>query len=368
MRILSVAHADPAIASAQTAVDLDGTTVSLAIAQMAQPDFDHRRFANSDHVLVRIDAFSCNYRDKSLIVETASKSSTSEWSVPNHFGSEFAGTVVACGASVMRWKVGDRVMPDADYPGSGVPGVASGIVTNCASSGWVRVPERRLASIPACMTTDVAASFSLGAQTAASMVRRAEIKPGERVIVTSARSNTSLFLITALNRLGAKVVGLSTGAWSKAERQFVAPCRITNVSSLADEYRDSSKTKFDVVLDPFYDLNLAQSVRLLRMGGRYVTCGMQNQHKLFRDSAELGKSEFSAAMYEVIVQNLTLIGNCIGTSGDLQVALDEYDPNFPRVPVDSIFSPDEGMEFMNRTFNSRERFGKVIMYYSLGLM
>ncbi|PPH25531.1 quinone oxidoreductase family protein [Rathayibacter toxicus] len=303
-------------------IDLEGTTIPLSIRPAQRPTFDERRLAHADQVLVRVDAFSCNYRDKSLIVDAALRLEAEESLAPAHFGSEFVGRVVACGASVTRWRAGDRVMPDAAYPGLGGTNSPAGIVTNVASCGWVRTREDRLALVPEQMPMEVAAAYSLGAQTSASMIRRAEVKPGDRVLVTSARSNTSLFLVTALNELGAVVVALSTTAWTEEERLFITPAFLTEPDQFPPPPMWDPSEGFDVVMDPFFDLNLTRSVVSLRKGGRYVTCGMQRQHPSFPARER------------------------------------------PRVPIDDVFRVDEGEAFLERTFNARRRFGKVVMRYA----
>lgn len=347
-------------------VDLEGTIVSLGITSSEPPRFDARRLSQTDQVLVQVDAFSCNYRDKSLIVDSASRMSANDWPVRDYFGSEFAGTVVACGDSVRRWKVGDRVMADAAYPGADVQGVPSGIVTNHASSGWVVAHERRLARIPDQMSTEVAAAFSLGAQTAASMIRRAAVREGDRVLVASARSTTSIFLITALNQLGAEVVASSTSSWSPDEMRFVAPALVVGAAEDADRRVPRGAGDFDVVMDPFFDLNLGRTVPLLRMWGRYVTCGMQRQHPLFAAATRPQGTEIEAALLQVVVNNLSIIGNCIGLEHDLASALESYDPAQPRVPVDGVFAIGDGIAFVDGTFNERTKFGKMVMVYSDG--
>lgn len=363
----SLAVVLPGVADARALgeVDLEGTTVPLGLAASEQPRFDARRLSQADQVLVRVDAFSCNYRDKSLIVDSASRMAANRWPIRDHFGSEFAGTVVACGDAVRRWKVGDRVLADAAYPGSSVEGVPAGIVTNHASSGWVRAQEHRLARIPDRMSTEIAAAFSLGAQTASSMIRRAVVRSGDRVLVASARSSTSMFLLTALNELGAEVVALSTSAWSSAEAQFVAPATIVEQEH-GEQRLPHDIGSFDVVMDPFFDLNLARTIPLLRMWGRYVTCGMQRQHPLFASVTRPQGGEIEAALLNVVVNNLSIVGNCIGLTHDLESALEAYEPSRPRVPVDDIFTPDEGVAFLERTFNDRRKFGKMVMKYSDG--
>ena len=65
------------------------------------------------------------------------------------------------------------------------------------------------------MNDYVAASFSIGAQTSSSMIRRCNIKSTDKILVTSSRSNTSMFIIKSLLTEGYDVTALTTTDWSK---------------------------------------------------------------------------------------------------------------------------------------------------------
>lgn len=67
-----------------------------------------------------------------------------------------------------------------------------------------------------------------------------------------------------------------------------------------------------------------------------------------------------------MVNNLSIIGNCIGLEQDLASALESYDPARPRVPVDGVFAIDDGIAFVDGTFNERRKFGKMVLIYSDG--
>ena len=55
-------------------------------------------------------------------------------------------------------------------------------------------------------------------------------------------------------------------------------------------------------------------------------------------------------MLKVMLNNLSLIGNCIGTWEDLENAISDYDENEFIVPIDRSYSIEEGSEFVNRTY------------------
>ncbi len=123
MRSVVVCHeqfkeAMPENRSLQT-VMFDGTPVTCGLIQTPDPVFDVGAPQNSQKVLVRVTAFSCNYRDKLFILLAHDKCQQR----PNAYyavGSEFAGVVVAVGTAVARFQIGDRVMGNNSYAGPGI--------------------------------------------------------------------------------------------------------------------------------------------------------------------------------------------------------------------------------------------------------
>lgn len=352
-------------------VYLGGQSIPLGIIESPQPPFDPDRPENHHMVLVRVNAMSCNFRDRGIALLYAEQVINNP-RVPFAFvGSEFAGVVADVGKGVRSVKTGEAVMPDASYPWPPAEGVSPGIVSNHAGAGWLRVHESKLSSVPVSMTAVQAAAFSLGAQTSVSMVRRARVRPGDRVLVLSARSNTSRFLIDAARSCGAEI-----WAGTSAPERFEAPSGVHVVRSspmpgvLFDA--DVSETigfpmeGFNVVLDPFFDLHLPRIAPHISVEGRYVTCGVQAQHPTLAS----GSSERSAdGAYEslitvAIMKNLELIGNCIGTKQDLQQGIRLFDAGKMSPKIDSIFDPAQAVEFFQKSFNGGAREGKVIMTYS----
>lgn len=338
--------------------------VPLCAVGAAAPRFDTDDAANARRVLVRIEAVSANFRDKGICLMTAEQLAGGNGGFVGFFGSEFCGRVVATGPEVTDLAVGDRVIADATYPRREDGEVPPGIVTNVASRGWLVVDERQLLAVPATMSSVEAAAFSLGAQTAQSMVRRTEVRPGERVLVMSGRSNTSLFLTHLAVAAGARVTVTSHGGWS-AEQRATLPDGVELREGSAwmdDDAIGLGRGDFDVVLDPFFDLNLRRAVRVLDIGGRYATCGFQAQHESFAsddaDSEGLGE-----IMTTALIKNLALIGNCIGLRADLEHALAVHAEGKLPVRIDSVWRPADGVRFVERTFTDPDRFGKVVLSY-----
>jgi hypothetical protein len=78
-------------------IKISGLDIQCAVMQAEMPDFNENFESNKDCVLVRVDYFSCNYRDKALIVKASLKIQNKQsFNTPPiaFFGSDFVGTVV----------------------------------------------------------------------------------------------------------------------------------------------------------------------------------------------------------------------------------------------------------------------------------
>lgn len=347
--------------TANNLVEVDGIPLQVGVKELAQPFFDDRLPMLRNKVLVRIDAFSCNYRDKAIALSFNEKIARNPKSVKfKGFGSEFAGEVVAAGSSVTNVNIGDRVMPDSSYPLVVSHGYRAGIVTNEASLRWTVLDADKLIRVPDWMSTVQAAAYSLAAQTGFSMVRKAELRSGDVAIVGSARSNTSLAITKILMAMGVETFAVSSTAWSEAEVEAFGPSDGVTFVSLESGRLPTGIPTAKAILDPFADINFLPLSSKVAMGGVYVTCGFKNQHP-----ANFKESDVVANLYQVlgqlIISNLQLVGNCIGLPSDLREAI-ALGPEVT-IPIDGVYSLSEASAFLQRTFVDR-KFGKVVLDYT----
>jgi NADPH:quinone reductase-like Zn-dependent oxidoreductase len=105
----SIRHLYPENASVAV-VAIDGRPMTFARLEVPDPVFGPQDPANTQRLLLRVQAFSCNYRDKGnlrQLLDWAHQSGR-----PDVFfvlGSEFAAEVMAVGAAISDLRVGDRV-------------------------------------------------------------------------------------------------------------------------------------------------------------------------------------------------------------------------------------------------------------------
>ena len=350
-------------------VDIKGVSVNCGLLNTFEPDFDPKASENRLRVLVQIRAFSCNYRDLSLIFAAIRRGPDNSFFAA---GSDFAGEVLDVGADVTSLKPGDRVIANNSYTMSVTGDVQDGVLTNRASKEYQIFPEEKLIKIPECMTDEVAAGFSIGAQTAYSMIRKLALAAGAKVLVMSARSNTSLFAINALRKHRVNVYACTT---SMNIERALRDLGVKEVLELDADLKDRDRARllkdwatslqgFDYVIDPFFDLHLERVIDCLAPGGKYITCGLHHQYQPLLGIKSTGESaDMRRLLLPLLVKNLQILGNCLGLTQDLEQALADYDSSQLRVVIDSAFARGRVAGFFDKTFNARDRFGKVIYSY-----
>jgi NADPH:quinone reductase-like Zn-dependent oxidoreductase len=362
-------RATPALAGPADHIEsvaIEGVNVHCGLIHTPDTVFDPRAPENAGHVLIRVTAFSCNYRDKGVALLVALKGEDRGFMA---VGSELVGHIVAVGRDVAGLVPGDRVIADSAYP-SEAPGVPPGLTTNHASRERLVVHAAKVAKVPPEMPDEVAAAFTVGAQTVYGMLRRLALRPGANVLVTAACSNTSLFAISALARRGAKVVATTTRARRADELRHLGVSELVEIADERGHERLIAIARtlggFDAVIDPYSDVHFQRLSKLLANGGRYVTCGIADQSGALLGRAPQPPWDPRRLLAGLIAGNVELIGNCLGSSADLAAALEDWRRGRLEVIVDSRFTGRAVGAFLHRTFEDRERFGKVVYRYSDG--
>lgn len=267
-------------------IEIAGAQITFGIIRTDEPQFIRNAPENQRRVLVRSKAFSCNYRDLSIIFSRARGIQGNSF---HALGSDFFGEVVETGTDVTELKIGDRVINNNHYDGHDFfiyrgEILRAGVCTNHASQEYHVLHVAKLMKIPAEVPDAVAAAFSIGAQTSYGMIRRLGVSAGSNILVTSARSNTSLFVINALKKSGAQIYAATTSKWcrdrlkSLGVKEVFCPDWGNEGFSPQSEILSTARRLggFDYVVDPFFDVHLAGAVHLMAPGGVYITCGLLN--------------------------------------------------------------------------------------------
>ncbi|MBD2395830.1 zinc-binding alcohol dehydrogenase family protein [Cyanobacterium aponinum FACHB-4101] len=349
-------------------LQMNGVRVNCGLIHTQAIKFDPSHPEYQDHVLIKIKGFSCNYRDKTLILQTATAGVDNRF---NAVGSDWVAEVVDFGSNVTDLQKGDRIINNNAYPDSGVKGLFEGVPTNHGSKEYRVLHRAKLMKIPPQMPDEVAAAFSIGAQTTYSMIRRLTLSQGENVLVTAAKSNTSLFAIQGLQKHNVNVYASTTSRKFEQELLDMGVKKVVLIDPnspklMSEETIASLKqeiTGFDGIIDPFFDVHCDKLIPALNVWGRYITCGLYNQY------SHLTGEEFNSigltptSMVNMMINNIQIMGNCIGLTSDLEDAIADYVSGKLKVNIDSVFTGNQVAEFFERTYNAKDRFGKVVYCY-----
>ena len=229
-----------------------GPASNLLLQEIAAP------VIKSGEVLLDVHAAGVNFPD-SLIIE-----GKYQFQPPLPFapGGEVAGVVAAVGDSVRHFKPGDRVM---------------------ALTGWggfaeqVAVSAQQAMPMPAAMDFITAAGFGMAYGTALhALKQRANLQPGETLLVLGAAGGTGLAAVEIGKAMGARVIA----AASSAEKLGVA--KLAGADALIDYSRDNLKDTLkamtngqgvDVVFDPVGGELFEQALRATAWNGRMLVVG-----------------------------------------------------------------------------------------------
>lgn len=207
-----------------------------------------------DEVLVEVEAAGLNPLDSK--VRDGAFKPILPYKPPLVLGHELAGTVVAIGANVRRVKVGDAVYA---RPRDGQIGAFAERIT---------VKDADLALKPANLTMAEAASIPLVGLTAWQvLVERAQIKPGQKVLIHAGSGGVGTFAIQLAKHLGATVATTASATNAAMVKELGADVVIDYRSQKFEE----ALSGYDVVLNSLDAATLEKSLKVLKPGGKLIS-------------------------------------------------------------------------------------------------
>ncbi len=226
------------------AFQIDRYRGEIAEANVPEP------IAGAHDILVRVRAAGVNQLD--LKLAHGDFKALLRYDLPLTLGHEVAGVVEAIGSSVTRLAVGDEVFArPADFR-----------IGTFAER--IAIPEADVALKPATLSMVEAASLPLVALTAwQALVGRADVKPGQRVLIHGGAGGFGSVAIQLAKHLGAHVV--TTASVSNAE--FVRGLGADEVIDYRSQDFETLLSDVDLVIDGIGGKNVVKSLRVLRPGG-----------------------------------------------------------------------------------------------------
>ncbi len=207
-----------------------------------------------DDVLVRIHAASVNPLD--LKTRDGDFKAILPYRVPFVLGNDLAGVVVAVGTGVTRFAVGDEVYarPDKDRIGTFAELIAIG--------------QDDVAIKPTTLTMEEAASIPVVALASwQALVERANVQPGQQVLIHAGSGGVGTIAIQLAKHLGANVA-------TTASTSNIDLVRGLGADVVVDYKKQAFETilhDYDVVLDTLGGDTLNKSLQVLKPGGNVIS-------------------------------------------------------------------------------------------------
>ncbi len=198
-------------------------------------------------------------------------------------GHELAGTVEEIGKNVTKFKVGDEVFGTSTMLKTG-----SYAEYICLPQEW---KNGVVAIKPKNMSFQEAAALPVGAMTAMYLLKKADLKQGQQVMVYGASGSVGSYAVQLANQKGASVTGVCSGS----NVEMVKALGAKKVIDYKMEDYSNCGGKFDIVFDAVGKTSKSSAKKILASEGKFVSVKMLtkeedenlNQIKSLAESGEL---------------------------------------------------------------------------------
>jgi len=284
--------------------------------------------------------------------------------LPHILGNDISGVVREVGELVTWAKPGDEVMVQ--------PGVSCGHCEACLSGqdnlcpdydmlgyrrngGYaelVSVPGANLIPKPSGLSWAEAAALPLVTVTAWHMlVTRANVQPGEDVLVHAAGSGVGSIAIQIAKLRGARVITTASTDEKLAKARNLGADETINYSR--DDWpkevkRLTQRRGVDVVVEHTGAATWPGSIAALKNNGRLVTCGATSGYDARTD------------LRQVFYRHLTLLGSFMGSKAELMEAMKFVAQGKIRPVVDRVLPLSEARQ-AHELMENRGQFGKIVL-------
>jgi NADPH:quinone reductase-like Zn-dependent oxidoreductase len=224
-----------------------------------------------------------------------------------------------------------------------------------AQGGYARhidLPDQNLIKIGDALSFTDAAALPLCTLTAWQMVfKKAEVRPGQTVVVHAAGSGVSSIAIKLCKMLGARVIATTTAPDKRARALEIGADEVIVTSEqdyVAEVRRATKRAGADVILDHVGGELFEKAVTAAAWGGRIVTCG-----------ATAGFAA-NVDLRQIFFRQVEVLGSTMGSKGDLLEALPLILDGRLRATVDRVV-PLWDARAAHEALENRKVFGKVVL-------
>jgi NADPH:quinone reductase-like Zn-dependent oxidoreductase len=312
-----------------------------------------------DEVLVEVKASGINHLDLWIRKGVPGH----KFPLPMIVGTDIAGVVVEKGELVNNVEVGARVAvmpgfadPTSEEALSGNIHLARdygifGETRNGGCAEYLEVPAVNLLPMPDWMSFTDAAACPLVFLTAYTMLRKAGVQPGESILMHAAGSGVTSAGIQIAKLLGATVI-TTAGSDEKLEKAKALGAE-HGINYREQDFVEETKkvvgrAGVDVVFDHVGPDTFAGNLKVLKWGGRMVTCGSTTG------------GEVPLNLRAVFFKRLSIIGTTMGPKADQLAVWKLLCQRKLKPVVDRVF-PVYEVAKAHEYVEGRQAFGKVVL-------
>lgn len=316
----------------------------------------------SDEILVEVQACALNHLDKFVREGIPGI----DHDLPHVSGGDIAGVVAEVGDEVDEVKNGDRVLLDPRVTCGDCEYCRAGETNRCTAdvhgnlgeeywgglAEYVAAPAENAIRMPDEASFEQSAAVPIAYGTAWRMlITRAELEPGETILVLGASGGLGTAGVQIADFMGAEVyAATSTERKMEHAREIGADHVINYTEKEFDRaiWDLTDKRGVDVVFEHVGKATWEQSVRSLANGGRIVTCGATTGPKATTDIRYLfSREESHIGSRGWQRRELERVANAVW-NGEIEPIIDR------RLPLEETKQGVQAME-------NRELVGKVIV-------
>ncbi len=284
--------------------------------------------------------------------------------LPHILGNDIAGVVRSAGELVTWIKPGDEVMLH--------PGVSCGHCIECLAGrdnlcreyqviGYLRdggyaelvsAPGVNVIPKPKNLSWEEAAALPLVTVTAWHMLAtRANVQPGEDVLIHAAGSGVGSIGIQVAKLRGARVIATASSDDKLAKAKELGADEVVNYSNPEwpkEVRRLTNKKGVEVVFEHTGAATWPGSIASLKTNGRLVTCGATSGYAAETD------------IRQVFYRHLTILGSFMGSKAELLEAMKFIESGKIRAVVDQVLPLAEARR-AHELMEDRAQFGKLVL-------
>ena len=305
-------------------------------------------------VIVAVKASSLNYHD----VFTRRGMPGIKVPLPAIMGLDVAGEIAEVGPGVTGWSKGDRVLVD---PINRIEGGLMGETVHGGLAELCRAKAHQLVKIPEGVSFSDAAALPVAYGTALRMMRtNGRVAAGEKVLILGASGGVGVCCVQLAKIAGAEVIACAgTDAKAKRLAELGADKTINYIE------KDFMKEVFamygkptrrgagtdqgvDVVVNYTGGDTWVKSMKVLKVGGRLLTCGATAGYDPQEDIRFIWTFE------------LKVLGSNGWARSDIVTLLEMVQQGKLKVLVDKVYKLEEAREAL-RVIEDREVFGKIVV-------